>query len=118
MEALRSLSAVTSVDVGISEDAGQVLPASLAHLSQLRALKLALAGRVDLAAASMTGLTCLTCVELSELDDEAGPIITGLSTVPMLEQLSLGACDFDPEVGVHCPCHWQASNLTAWQLAS
>ena len=100
IEALRSLSAVTSVDVGISTGAGQVLPASLAHLSQLRSLTLALAAGVDLAAASMTRLTCLTHVALSVLEGEArGGPLTGLSTLPALETLSLGPCGFDAEVG-------------------
>ena len=116
VEALRSLSAVTSVEVRISEDAGQAFPASLACLSELSTLTLSLAAGVDLAAASMTGLACLTCVELSELqlDGETGPIIQGLSTLPALEQLSLGRCDFDAEVGVHCrqgrPCLWEPGN--------
>ena len=116
VEALRSLSAVTSVDVGISEDAGQVLPASLAHLSELRSLRLALAGDVDLAAASTTGLTCLTNVCLLELHGQArGGPISGLSTLPVLEQLSLWA-DFDAEVSA--PPTGQPGSLAAWQLAT
>ena len=119
VEALRFLSAATFVDVGISEDAGQVLPASLAHLSELRSLTLKLAGGVDLAAARMTELTWLTCVELSELYFQArGGPISGLSTLPMLETLSLGPHDFDAEVGVHSPSHYQPSNLPAWQPAA
>ena len=112
VEALHSLSAVTLVNVGISEDAGHVLPPSLAHLFQLRCLELALAGGVDLAAASMTGLACLTRVEVSELGFARGGPIGGLSTLPVLKRLSLVSCDFGAEVGVHSPA------TASWQLAA